>query len=362
MGAMANKFLVIVLTALFFSVTGAGLAEKIKEGEVVYYRIIKGDTLWDISERFFEDPFRWQKLWKRNPYVKNPDLIYPGDVLKITPGEIEVVKRKIEMVKLPLVKLPPPPQPVEEEVLPPPQPVKEEPPAPPPVKKVVSHLMQRDGFITKEELKESGVIVGPKEKMILLHHGDEVFLSFMDPGALDVGDRFTIFTVVGEIRHPVTKKPMGNLVDNLGSLHLTDVHDDAIEGRIDVSYKEIMAGAKLRQYEEPVKEVEVVEAKGEVGGIIVAALENVEMLFDGDVVFIDKGAQDGLQEGNILEVYRERAPLKDPLSKKTLSFRPEELGTLILIGVKEEVSTAIILHSLRPIKSGDHVRTPGFVE
>jgi nucleoid-associated protein YgaU len=72
---MANKFLVIVLTALFFSVTGAGLAEKIKEGEVVYYRIIKGDTLWDISKRFFEDPFRWQKLWKRNPYVKNPDLI-----------------------------------------------------------------------------------------------------------------------------------------------------------------------------------------------------------------------------------------------------------------------------------------------
>ena len=66
---------------------------RVKEGEKIY-TIIKGDTLWDISERFLEDPFKWPVLWKRNTYIRNPHLIYPGDTVKITPQGIEVIARK----------------------------------------------------------------------------------------------------------------------------------------------------------------------------------------------------------------------------------------------------------------------------
>jgi hypothetical protein len=58
-----------------------------------------------------------------------------------------------------------------------------------------------------------------------------------------------------------------------------------------------------------------------------------------------------------------RAPVDDPYNKnKVLTFPPRELGTLILIDVKEDVSTAIILDSLQAINSGDIVKTPGFAE
>jgi hypothetical protein len=350
--------------ALYVSIPREGLAEKIKEGEVVYYKIIEDDTLWHITGRFFEDPFKWPQLWKRNPYIKNPHLIFPGDVLKIT-GEIELVRRiKRKEIRLPLVKLHPPAPQVEEELILPLQieEVAEAPPPPPPVEKVVSHLMARKGFITKEELEESGTIVNPKEKKLNLHSGDGVFLSFRDTGTVFKGDRFTIFTVIEEVIHPVTKEPVGNLVRNLGSLEIKDV-GEVIEATIDTSYEEIQKGAKLRRFEEPVKEVEVVEANKGVEGVIVASLYGNELVSESDIVFIDKGESDGLREGNILEIKRERAPVDDPYNKnKVLTFPLEELGTLILIDVKEDVSTAIILENLQAINSGDIVKTPGFVE
>ncbi|MCW9023253.1 MAG: chemotaxis protein CheW [Gammaproteobacteria bacterium] len=49
--------------------------------EIVHI-VVKGDTLWHITERYIHNPFRYPELARLNK-IKNPDLIYPGNRVRI---------------------------------------------------------------------------------------------------------------------------------------------------------------------------------------------------------------------------------------------------------------------------------------
>ena len=49
---------------------------------VVTHMVVKGDTLWDIAAAYVNDPFRYPELAALSD-IKNPDLIYPYDLVRI---------------------------------------------------------------------------------------------------------------------------------------------------------------------------------------------------------------------------------------------------------------------------------------
>ncbi|HEU20474.1 MAG TPA: LysM peptidoglycan-binding domain-containing protein [Deltaproteobacteria bacterium] len=48
----------------------------------IIHIVVKGDTLWDIAERYLGDPFRYPQLASLSN-IRDPDWIYPGDVVRI---------------------------------------------------------------------------------------------------------------------------------------------------------------------------------------------------------------------------------------------------------------------------------------
>jgi nucleoid-associated protein YgaU len=48
------------------------------------YTVVKGDSLSKIAKRFYGDAQQWQKIYEANKdQIKNPDLIYPGQTVRI---------------------------------------------------------------------------------------------------------------------------------------------------------------------------------------------------------------------------------------------------------------------------------------
>lgn len=356
-----------------------GQEKQDKEGS---YTVQIGDTLWDISKRFLNNPFKWEDLWKANPSIANPHLIYPGDTIKIFPSEpvtagekakqgaVEAVPEKLPVEKLQKSEETPSVMPKtdeekpKEEMAPPPPPViTEEKPAPQPIHEIVkisSAIMERHGLISAKDMKGSGIIIGSKEERLLLSQGDIVYISLAKGTEVIDSDKFTIFATTGEVKHPVTEKPAGFLTDTLGILEVTKVEKDGvITAQIVKSYKEILKGARLKFYEPPVKEVAVKKPEKTVDGFIISSLEGKNGLAENDIVYIDKGKNSGLEQGNTMNIFRPTTKVNDPMSaeKKTITFPPIELGMLVIISVEEDTSAAFITKSKQVIYKGDRVKT-----
>ncbi len=78
------KKIIILCSILLISIGARSDELTIKPDHPAQYTVVKGDTLWDISARFLTQPWRWPEIWDINPQIKNPHLIYPGDIVSLT--------------------------------------------------------------------------------------------------------------------------------------------------------------------------------------------------------------------------------------------------------------------------------------
>ncbi len=77
-GVLLRIFAVALLTVATYAA-----AVEMRGDHPDTYVVKRGDTLWDIAGRFLKRPWLWPEVWQANPQIRNPHLIYPGDVISL---------------------------------------------------------------------------------------------------------------------------------------------------------------------------------------------------------------------------------------------------------------------------------------
>lgn len=347
-----------------------GLAGPTVAGES--YTVQTGDTLWDLSARFFQDPFAWPKIWSWNPQIANPHWIYPGNVLRLggaggapAPGapaladaapadDSDLVQPPKEMEDFSRVDMQKPQEIGEaDDVL-----------VAGPHKigmvRTRGTLARRDSFVTSRELAESGVVTAAFEDKLLLTVHDRAYAQFNAGAPVKVGETYSLFRTERELRHPVTKQLFGYKTSVIGAARVVAVEPKAVTLEVTAASEPIERGAFLApQAAKTLREVSPRPNEKAVAGVIVGAdVEVVSEIGEHHVVYVDRGTADGVQDGNVFTVLRSGDPYGREMSAGVPSdarLPIEEIGALLVVDAKERASTALVVKSLRELLIGDRV-------
>lgn len=321
---MLNNKIILLFVIVLLSITSIALAQ---EQEIKDYKVVQGDTLWDISIKELNDPFLWPKVWKENPDIPNPDRIMPGQTIKIPLYLLQKDVRKEEPIAEPVAEVAQPKTVVQ---MPETAPVKIKP-------LVDANLFVSSGYIAST-VNGLGLVSGSPSGKLLLGTHDMVFVTTKATAKL--GDRFYILRKGPIVKHPVTRNILGYLIEITGIAEIKKFEYGETVAQIIKSYSDVTIGDTLVAYQEETPPVvSKPYRKPDVRGYIVEArqLRLINGLFD--IVFIDKGNKD-VQVGDLLKTANK--------GKHTVSN-----GLIQVIKVQDSTSVAIVRQSTDAITKGN---------
>jgi len=338
------KFFMVFLLALSIASLSLSYASDIQqeatvnneETEVITYIVKPGDTLWDISKAHYFTPWVWPKTWSNNDYILNPHLIYPGQEIYIYTISS---KRKAELVSTQYFTGTPMDMVALDDY--------------PPVIDVP--MADNIGFISDKNEKGVGKLLINHRETVAITTNDLVFVQLEDILMTAPGDKFTLFRRDRYIKHPVTGKGIGYLYIITGHLTITKVRKNIAEGIIDKIADTIMANDMLIPYEAKPKQLTLNIVQDEVKGFILTAMRDIIAMATHEIVYLDKGTDDGLNPGDLINVIKfDRVPLKPNIYTNI----PAELkGKLVIYQVKKHTCAAGIIETNYDINRGDEVTT-----
>ena len=320
---MLNKKLILLFVIVLLSITSLALAQK---QEIKDYKVLQGDTLWDISKKELNDPFLWPKVWKENPDIANPDKLMPGQTIKIPLYLIQKDVQKEEPVAEPIVETAPQKA----------EPVPMTDSAPVEIKPLVSaNLFVSSGYIAST-VNDVGIVAGSPSRKNL--YGTDMFVYLTTKEPAKIGDKFYVIRT-REIIHPVQNKRVGILVLIRGIAIIEKITQGETIAKILRSYDDIIIGDLLIPYSDMPPPVATEPYRTpKIEGYIVAARDRKQNNGMGDIVYIDKGKNAGLEVGDLLMAIS----VGKQVEGLTMREHKYPLGRVQLIKVHDTSSVAII--------------------
>nr|WP_321403755.1 LysM peptidoglycan-binding domain-containing protein [uncultured Desulfobacter sp.] len=320
----------LIVVCIFASLSPLDAREEAKKFDTnqdtgFYYTIQKGDTLWDLSQKFYNSQWDWPGLWGINQDIKNPHWIYPGNTIRV------YLKPELEN------------QPPEK------------------TKRVAIETrfnypaIHKTGFIKKEQVPALGTVLREKEGNIMMSTDDIVYIRPAGETPLITGHRYQIYSI-SQVDQPIGKgryRGIKHLVK--ADLEIIEVNSQYAAGKIKKAYKDVVSGDLVMDFYTRAPSVEVDEYPEPVDAVLLCSEDDNVMINDYRIAFINKGTDDNIRSGNIYTIKRGKETESVYDIKTGLDIAPVASGRLIVLHTEESSATVMVLSSIQDIHPGDIV-------
>jgi hypothetical protein len=317
--------------------------------------VVKGDTLWDISGKFFKDPWKWPHIWGMNKdSIKDPHWIYPGDVIFLdrSSGTLRIGQPAAsgDMTAASSVsdtgnnvKLSPK--------------VRENPSSHDAIPSIpanaIAPFLTQPLVIEAGQLKDAPALIGAREERVILGNDDTGFAKGLPS---DKGDQWQIYRPGKTFIDPDTNEVLGIEAIYLGNAEVTHFADVSTVA-ITHSVQEIYAGDRLVL--PSVEEVNTYLPRAPESNIsarVISIYGGVSQGGQNSVITLNKGARNGLASGHVLALYHKGEVVKNEDKQYTLP--DERYGLVFVFRVFDKVSYALVMQTRLPVQLLDRANTP----
>ena len=333
-----NRNVVLCLLGMVMggSLAWAADAPTLRPDHPTRYTVQRGDTLWGISGRFLSEPWRWPQLWRANPQIKDPDLIFPGDELELVyvDGRPRLTKRS-GRASSGVVKLSPRLR------------VTEAPVPTVPMDAIGPFLTRPVVMASEDDFDVAPYVLAFRDEHIRVGVGDPFYARNI---AHPVGTRFDIVRKAGELRSGDTNELLGFGAVFVGTAVLTAPGDPATL-EVEASRFDVRRGDRLvpASTEEVYQDFQPRAPAHPIYGNIIAmsGYSGGSVMQGGryDILVLDRGQQDGLVAGDVLRIDRRGQIVRDEIPR--FEGRPNPIANSSVWGGLPQAQDDS-MHYLRP--------------
>jgi hypothetical protein len=293
------------------------------------YTVVKGDTLWDISERFLSRPWLWPEIWHVNPQIANPHLIYPGDRIALTYVN---GKPRLELIRAsskgtgPISQFP---------------------------LDAIEEFLIEPKVVTSAELYAAPYVVAADEGRLISSAGNHVYVR----GELS-GNRYSVFRPGDALVDPDTGEVLGHEAIHVSKASKVTSSDPS-KMILTSNKRETLIGDRLMSNPDALQvSFQPRTSAANKPGKIISLFDAVSRAGKNQVVVLNIGENDGVQAGDVMSVISDDRRIRDVVSHKKNDFVTipgDESGVVMVFRTFERVSYALIMSSNRSINIYDRV-------
>lgn len=258
------------------------------------YAVEKGDTLWDISAIYLDQPWLWPELWRLNPQIDNPHLIYPGDKLslvydsqgrpmlvinqkfkRLSPGVRKTMKKGDAIPTLPL--------------------------------EVIRPFLTYEQALDKEDIDARPVVLGANHSVKNMKTDHIIYVK----GNLERSQYYGIYRQGDSYIDPDTDEVLGHEAILVGTGRAFRTGDEASAVPASVRVKNVKREVRQGDFLMPALEGQTLPAffmmqrpDSAISGTIIDTTSKLREFSTMDVVVINRGEVNSLKPGHILDIRR----------------------------------------------------------